>query len=193
MDKKQALIATCGIIGGVAAIFFAAGFVEEQQLQSYDCRPTPSNPEGPYYKEDAPYKEVFGKDLEGQRFHLRGKVVDQNCNPIEGAVIDLWHTDSSGDYDHSGYVLRGKIETDSDGTYFLDTVFPEKYSEAGVMRPRHIHLKVWIADESSLTTQLYFENDPDRDIFVKDDLVLKVDEKNNVKTSTYDFVIKTTP
>ncbi len=84
----------------------------------------------------------------------------------------------------------GKIRTYS-GRYFLDTVFPEKYSEAGVMRPRHMHLKVRIPDESPLTTQLYFENDPDRDIFVKDSLVLSVERKDGIKTSTYDFVIKT--
>lgn len=191
MNKKQAVIVTGGIIVAIAAVFFVAGFIQEQELQRYDCRPTPSNPEGPYYMEDAPFKEKFGADLQGERFHLSGRVLDQNCKPVEGAVIDLWHTDSYGDYDNSGYVLRGKIRTDSDGRYFLDTVFPEKYSEAGVVRPRHIHLKVWAPDEPPLTTQLYFENDLDRDIFVKDSLVLSVERKDGIKTSTYDFVIKT--
>ncbi len=108
MNKKQAVIITGGIIAAIATIFFVVGFTQEQELRRYNCRPTPSNPEVPYYIEDAPFKEKFGADLQGERFHLSGRVFDQNCNPLEGAVIGLWHTDSHGDYDNSGYVLWGE-------------------------------------------------------------------------------------
>ena len=176
MNAKTGLGIGVTIIATVIGIIFVLGFIQEQELQSYQCRPTPDNPQGPYYIAGAPFKEIFGESLEGERFHLTGKVLNQDCQPISGAVLDFWHTDSFGNYDHEGYTLRGRIQTNQNGEYFLDTVFPEKYGEFGLMRPRHIHLKVHVTDEPTLTTQLYFENDSDRDIFVKDELILKLSE-----------------
>jgi len=191
LNTKTALSIGVTIIAVVIGIFFVLGFIQEQELQSYQCRPTPDNPQGPYYIAEAPFKEIFGESLEGERFHLTGKVLNQDCQPIPGAVLDFWHTDSFGNYDHEGYTLRGRIQTNQNGEYFLDTVFPEKYGEFGFMRPRHIHLKVHAPDEPTLTTQLYFENDSDRDIFVKDGLILKLSESDGLKKSSFDFVIRT--
>jgi len=36
-----------------------------------------------------------------------------------------------------------------------------------------------------------FENDSDRDIFVKDELILKLSEIDGLKKSSFDFVIRT--
>ena len=79
--------------------------------QNFPCKLTPPNPEGPYYIPDAPFKDILGLGLSGERFHLKGVVLDQNCNPIPGAILDFWQTDSDGNYDNEGYTLRGKIQT----------------------------------------------------------------------------------
>ena len=38
---------------------------------------------------------------------------------MQGAVLDIWQSNSSGDYDYTGFNLRGKIVTDKDGNYVL--------------------------------------------------------------------------
>ena len=29
-----------------------------------------------------------------------------NCNPLIGAVLDFWQTDSKGEYDNEGFTLK---------------------------------------------------------------------------------------
>ena len=157
--------------------------------QNFPCKITPPNPEGPYYIPDAPFKDVMGLGLPGERFHLTGTVTDHNCIPIQGATLDFWQTDSEGNYDNEGYTLRGKIQTDQGGRFFLDTIYPATYSEGGLTRPKHIHLKVWVPDQEPLTTQLYFSGDPNLDIFVREEIVMKINESDMVKSSNFNFVI----
>jgi protocatechuate 3,4-dioxygenase beta subunit len=74
-------------------------------------------------------------------------------------VIDIWQADANGDYDFSDqFVLRGRVETDSQGSYQFITVTPGYYGEGGNVRPLHIHLKASYGD-ARLTTQIYFESD----------------------------------
>jgi len=142
-------------------------------------------------EEGAPYKEKLGEALEGQKIIISGQVLNQNCDPIPEAIIDVWHTDSNGNYYFQDFTLRGKIKADETGQYKLETRFPGKYSEAGLMRPAHIHVKVSAPNLSSHTTQLYFEGDEHLYFFVKPSLILKLDERNGTKYSEFDFVIFT--
>ncbi len=177
------------MIGGVLGIFVWPNPVI--QNPSFACALTEGNPQGPYYIAGAPYKEKLGEALEGQKIIISGQVLNQNCDPIPEAIIDVWHTDSNGNYYFQDFTLRGKIKADENGQYKLETRFPGKYSEAGLMRPAHIHVKVSAPNLSSHTTQLYFEGDEHLDFFVKPSLILKLDEKNGTKYSEFDFVIFT--
>jgi len=177
------------IVGGVLGIFVWPNPVI--QNPSFACALTEGNPQGPYYIAGAPYKEKLGEALEGQELIISGQVLNQNCDPIPEAIIDVWHTDSNGNYYFQDFTLRGKIKADENGQYKLETKFPGKYSEAGLMRPAHIHVKVSAPSLSSHTTQLYFEGDEHLYFFVKPSLILKLDEKNGTKYSEFDFVIFT--
>jgi len=161
------------------------------QNQSFACALTEGNPQGPYYIPGAPYKEKLGESLEGQKLIISGQVLNQHCEPIPEAIVDVWQTDSNGNYNFEDFTLRGKIKADEYGVYKLETIFPGKYSEAGVMRPAHIHLKVSAPGLLSHTTQLYFEGDEHFDFFVKPSLILKLDEKDGIKYSEFNFVIFT--
>jgi len=189
--KKKAIGVLVSIImvGGVLGIFVWPNPVI--QNPSFACALTEGNPQGPYYIAGAPYKEKLGEALEGQKIIISGQVLNQNCDPIPEAIIDVWHTDSNGNYYFQDFTLRGKIKADENGQYKLETRFPGKYSEAGLMRPAHIHVKVSAPNLSSHTTQLYFEGDEHLDFFVKPSLILKLDEKNGTKYSEFDFVIFT--
>jgi Dioxygenase len=85
---------------------------------STPCKLTEPTAQGPEYKAGPPFKQGqdFAKGLQGQRLELSGKVLNAaTCKPVQGAVLDLWQTNSSGDYDYKGFNLRGKIVTDKDG------------------------------------------------------------------------------
>jgi len=161
------------------------------QSSSFACALTEGNPQGPYYIAGAPNKEKLGDELEGQPLIISGQVLNQNCDPVPEAIIDVWQTDSNGNYYFEDFTLRGKIKADKNSQYKLETIFPGKYSEAGFMRPAHIHVKVSAPSLSSHTTQLYFEGDEHHDFFVRPSLILKLDEKDGTMYSEFDFVIFT--
>jgi len=77
---------------------------------------------------------------------------------VPNPIIDVWQADASGQYPsvNDGYRLRGKVQAQADGTYQFHTVLPGSYDK----RPRHIHLIVTSPTTQSLTTQVYFANDP---------------------------------
>ncbi|MGD1836507.1 MAG: hypothetical protein ACPKPY_00430 [Nitrososphaeraceae archaeon] len=161
------------------------------------CELTLHTVQGPYYKENSPkLKEgqKFANDIIGERLVVTGKVLDFiDCDPIQGAVLDFWQTDSDGNYDNEGFVLRGKVISDENGNYTLDTIMPGSYSDNNITRPAHIHIKAWIPENPgnpSLVTQLYFENDPFLDVFVKEPLIMNVVDINGTKFANFDFVLE---
>ena len=80
------------------------------------------------------------------------------CKPLQGAVLDVWQTNSTGDYDYKGFNLRGKIVTDKDGKYVLDTIYPVRLlMDGNLTRPSHIHVMVGIPGQPIITTQVYFD------------------------------------
>jgi len=190
MKKK-----TVGIVISVILVVGALGiFVWPNpvtQNPSFACALTEGNPQGPYYIPGAPYKEKLGQTLEGQKLIISGQILNQNCDPVPEAIVDVWQTDSNGNYYFEDFTLRGKIKADESGQYKLETTFPGKYSEAGFMRPAHIHVKISVPSLPSHTTQLYFEGDEHHDFFVKPSLILKLDEKDGIKYSEFNFIIFT--
>ena len=128
------------------------------------CMMTASNIEGPFYITDAPDRSDFRLwGDEGVTVSLSGRVVSGDCSMgLEGAIIEFWHADPSGNYDNTSLEMRyrGAIQVTSTGAYTLETLLPGRYLNGTQYRPHHIHVKVWDADGNErLTTQLYFEGD----------------------------------
>jgi protocatechuate 3,4-dioxygenase beta subunit len=108
--------------------------------------------EGPYYKAGAPQKSVLAPTgMAGTRIVVSGFVLTTQCQAIPNAKVDVWQADASGNYDNSGYTLRGYVVTDAQGRYTFETIVPGLYPG----RTEHIHVKVW-SSSYTLTTQLYF-------------------------------------
>lgn len=160
------------------------------------CELTLPTVQGPYYKEGAPIKEgkEFVGETEGEKLVVTGKVMSfPDCHPVNGAVLDFWQADSKGKYDNTDFNLRGKVISEENGNYTLDTILPGSYSQGNITRPAHIHVKAWIPENPgnpSLVSQLYFEGDPNMDIFVKDPLIMKIVDKNGTKFANFDFVLE---
>jgi protocatechuate 3,4-dioxygenase beta subunit len=115
---------------------------------------TKAETEGPYYTSGSPAKTDFSlDDPAGEIITISGYVFDSTCKPIANAYLDLWHANSAGAYDNSGYTLRGHFQADNSGYYSVKTIIAGKYPG----RTEHWHIKV--ARDSSLssalTTQLF--------------------------------------
>lgn len=133
------------------------------------CELTTDDATGPFYADDAPFRSVIAaEDEPGDRFFIGGKVFSDDCsNPLENAVVDIWHASDNGCYsiyesctggnpNNDDYNLRGRVYTSADGSYSFETVRPGFYGN----RPQHFHYRIVAADGTELITQVYFEGDP---------------------------------
>ena len=89
---------------------------------------TPDQTEGPYFSPDSPEKQDFAADAPGgDRMTLGGFVLTKDCQSVAKALVELWHADETGNYDNSGYKLRGHQFTDAEGRWWFDTIVPGLY------------------------------------------------------------------
>jgi hypothetical protein len=123
---------------------------------------------GPFYRSNAPHLPmdscIVSREIneQGDRTWMHGIVTDfQTAQPIEGAVMDVWHTAPNGLYEQQDPAqpemnLRGRFTTGEDGRYSFYCLRPVPYpipfdGPAGKvlqaldrhpMRPAHIHFLV---------------------------------------------------
>ena len=136
------------------------------------CSLTVEQTEGPYYFDVDSIRSDIREDREGTLLQLALRVRDAgSCQPIENAVVDIWHADAEGAYsgfeaasnggpgggggpsDEETY-LRGAQATNREGIAEFKTIYPGPYSGRTV----HIHAKVHLDKRTLLTTQLYFDD-----------------------------------
>ncbi len=150
---------------------------------------TASNAEGPYYKSGAPERAVLVEPgMAGTRLLLTGQVLTTDCRPVAGAVLDFWQANDRGEYDNTGYTLRGKQFADEMGRYRLETIVPGRYPGRAV----HIHVKVNAPGGPVLTTQIYFAGEPgnDSDGLIRPSLIVPLtDAAGGGKAATFNFVL----
>lgn len=150
---------------------------------------TPPQAEGPYYTPNTPERNsLLEAGIPGQRMIVVGYVLDSACQPVPNAWLDFWQTDGEGVYDNTGFKLRGHQYTDSQGRYFLETVYPGEYPG----RTPHIHVKVRLNDSAPiLTSQLYFPNAPSntRDRIFNPGGLVQLEERGETLIARYNFVV----
>ncbi len=155
-----------------------------------ETRATPSQTEGPFYKSGSPQRtSLVEPTMAGTRLIVTGYVLSRGaCKPIPRAWLDFWQADERGDYDTSGYRLRGHQFTDQAGISYLETVMPGLYPG----RTRHIHVKVRAPNGSTLTTQLYFPGEPrnQADGIFNEALLATTRDAPGGKVATFNFIIE---
>jgi catechol 1,2-dioxygenase len=138
--------------------------------------------EGPLYVAGAPLSKAEarlddGLDA-GEVLFVEGGVTGVDGKPIPGAVVDVWHANSFGNYSifdssQSKYNLRRRIECDAQGRYRFRSIMPSGYgcppgshSESLMkalgrhgQRPAHIHFMVTAPGHRQLTTQINIAGD----------------------------------
>lgn len=177
MMNRKKFVRALGLIPLLGILFHKAAKAFDL---SASCK-TQKDVEGPFYKANAPTRSVI--ETEGQPLRIRGKVcqADDCKTPVANAILDIWHCNNNGDYDMQGYKGRGQITSSPNGDYSFTTILPPPYGT----RPRHIHFKIRAEGFRQLTTQLYFQGDPN----IRTDFARNA-EKSRVIALTTDSGIK---
>jgi protocatechuate 3,4-dioxygenase beta subunit len=143
------------------------------------CQLLKDSHEGPYFTCSPSVGKAIAPQESGQPLTLAIRLIDSDCQPIEGGVVDVWACNALGYY--SGYgnspderppmvkaivlghfkpdteqrFCRGALKTDADGIAEFDTVYPGFYYG----QPIHMHMKAHVAGKNLLTTQANFPED----------------------------------
>jgi catechol 1,2-dioxygenase len=216
-EYGQAIVWIRGLIDAREAPMFIDNFFENVvERSTYAGVPgSEGTVQGPYYKANAPmlttkpFVMPMRPDEPGEPMVLRGQVLDLDHQPIEGALIDLWHAGNDGTY--SSFVgdvppmnLRARFRTDAQGRYSIRTIRPAPYQiptggpvgqflqmiGRHAWRPAHFHMKISADGYHPLTTQVFFRggqwlNDGEGDVSsaVKESLILDVVDDHNEETA----------
>ncbi len=154
---------------------------------------------GPYYRHGARFRDNFRLENEqGELLTINGKVFDTDCiTPVRNVFIDLWHADTRGNYDNTSndYNYRGKLRTDEEGNYQLETIVPGRYLNGQLYRPSHIHIRVKERGYQELISQIYFKDDPylEKDPWASQpkaiNRILEFKEEEGLKTVNFDIYL----
>ncbi len=151
---------------------------------------TPALTEGPYFKANSPERaSLVEADTSGTRMTLTGVVLTADCRPVAHALLDFWQANAAGQYDNTGYTLRGHQYTDASGRYQLVTIVPGLYPG----RTEHIHVKVQAPNGPVLTSQLFFpgvSNNESDQIFDPALVIHITQDSGGSIQATFDFVIQ---
>ncbi len=190
-----------------------AAFSKMAWAQALICKPgmTPRQTSGPFYPTDhLPVDKIdVDADLVSLEGHaekavgdiviIEGVVMDQNCRPLSGALVEIWQACASGKYNHADdpntapldphFQYWGKAVTDVNGFYRFRTIIPGAYpADEGWDRPPHVHFKITRKGYAELVTQMYFKNNPLNDV----DQILQSLKKTDQDKLVVEFKNQTT-
>lgn len=139
-----------------------------------NCIVAPSETEGPFPTKtpSSLVRSDITSDRTGVPFNIDIIIqnVNDDCNVLEGAIVDIWHCDKDGNYSEYGgtgmqqtdytsvHFLRGRQTTNADGQVAFTSIFPGWYTS----RATHIHVHVYNESGNSLlVTQIAFPESSD--------------------------------
>ncbi len=186
-DPETSGSSSSGEVCGDAADAWATGGTAA--MTAKDCYPDPfaagvvscallcQTTEGPCTAATLDRQDV-SEGWPGLPVRLALKIVRaESCEAVEGAVVEIWHTQRTGVYsgvtpsgsfcygddpDAENYLyFRGTQTTDAEGRVDFDTCFPGWYPSRAV----HIHFRVYLGGDEHLTSQLFFDDALNEEIF----------------------------
>lgn len=132
------------------------------------CKLTCSATIGPCYARTLLRKDI-SEGQPGLPVRLALLVLDEQCKPVPGALVDIWHAGPAGMYSGddgepmctledpkalAARWFRGQQTADARGRVDFDTCFPGWYHGRTV----HVHFTVKTADGHGVTSQLFFDD-----------------------------------
>lgn len=187
---RRKFLSGVAVTGGIGSLssFAVARIADELVMPSAACRPTVRQTLGPYLTPNSPSRSDIREERPGIPLHLTLNVIDDYfCKPLEGATVEIWHSDAGGlysgvdnvDFDLTTLLdtgksidmrgktfLRGHQTTGSDGRVSFTTIIPGWYTT----RLTHIHLRTIVQGLAwtSHVTQLYLPHDIEQSVYKTD-------------------------
>ena len=145
------------------------------------CIVRPALTEGPYFVDEKLNRADIRSDPAGGTARpgppltltfLVSRVSGSACSTLSGATVDVWHCDALGVYsdvsDPSFNTkgqkwLRGYQTTDAAGKTQFTTIYPGWYQGRAV----HIHFKIRPSAASDFTSQLFFDDALNTEVFAQ--------------------------
>ncbi len=171
IPRRKWLKWSIGIAAGTAGSAFTMYRIDPKDK---DCEITPRQELGPFppmKQRSQPDHDVDLTRVKGQEgvatgdiIVVKGKILDDQCKPIEGAIVEIWQSNHYGKYNHEydnhgtddpNFQGWGQAVTNKEGSYQFKTIIPGLYTG----RTRHIHFKVAKRGYHELVTQMYFEGE----------------------------------
>jgi hydroxyquinol 1,2-dioxygenase len=153
---------------------------------------------GPFYVEGAPAfqdGEDISAGMPGEPLYVDALLTSAKGDPLPGAVVDVWQSDSDGYYDVQRSdldtaALRGRLVADGQGRVRFWSITPTAYpipydgpvgdlltaTKRHPWRPAHLHFRVSAPGYETLVTHVFVGGDP----YLESDAVF------GVKTSLID-------
>ena len=157
-------------MGAIVALPTAINSFPAKDSDINSCDVAPSETAGPFpiHSPADLVRANIISDRGGVALLVTLTVVNQNCDPVSGVYVDIWHCDSQGDYSEYGgtqmqttdytdkHFLRGRQTTDSNGQVSFISIYPGWYKG----RAPHIHVEILDTTENSIKiTQIAFPKD----------------------------------
>lgn len=192
MDRKDFL--KKGVIGMGAIVSIPTLLTsckkDDPEIDPDSCEVSPAQTAGPF-----PIKtpaDLIRENIIGDRsgipllITLSIENTNNNCEPLAGAVVDIWHCDAQGNYsEYAGQLdgdftnqqfLRGRQTTDSNGMVSFISIYPGWYPG----RAPHLHLEIKNSNgDTLLITQTAFPEDISNTVYATNDYKGNFDTSNS--------------
>lgn len=154
---------------------------ENEDIDQLACKVTPTI--GPTHQNMKPIKKSNNlmrkagspSKASGNYIQITGIIIDENCLPIPGAVIEIWQADTNGNYEweydqlhhfdlplegrDKNFLFSGMAQADNRGQFYLMTIFPGSKDDYAP----HINVIVKRHGYETLHTRMYFSQHPRND------------------------------
>ena len=162
--------------GGTVSMTDKATYPDPFTTPAAMCVIVASTTAGPCTTATEMAREDVSEGNTGLPLRLALRVVDSACNPIAGAVVNIWHTNIEGSYSgqtpNNAFCLknqaytavsffRGVQTTNGAGIVYFDTCYPGWYPGRAI----HIHFQVRSGATTYRTSQLFFPQALSTEIF----------------------------
>ncbi len=179
MKKRDFLKKTLASFGSIVALPVLAGDAATDKTgeKSPACEVTPRETRGPFpIKSPASLMRAnIVADRQGIALLINLKIRDksENCSPLPGVQVDIWHCDAEGHYSEYGGVrlqekdytrvsfLRGRQTSDENGEVSFISIFPGWYPG----RAPHLHVDILRSDKILLSTQIAFPEERTAEVY----------------------------
>jgi protocatechuate 3,4-dioxygenase beta subunit len=211
MERKDFLKNSIGFLG-ITAIAPALNACKKEDTTTTDtaagtetsgsCTVTDTETDGPYPLYNSRGSSIQRVDITDGKtgMHLNITItirnVNNNCNIVTNARVDIWHCDKDGyysGYTNSGYLgtqnnsalvfCRGLQYTDANGQVQFKSIYPGWYSG----RVTHIHAQIYVNNVLKLTTQIAFPEDINTAVY---NSALYAAHGQNPTKNTTDMIIR---